>query len=166
MDDCNHDIPNKNHILYVGKGENNAKTTKAKSKKKMLFDYDSDSDLEVVENNHIENPSLNQSSSKEQSKLPSVVKLESSKEIEQPLPDPFVLPVHFRSDVEVCLSQGHMTREATTSFLSTVASKMFGYKKKPTTPEYLRVATDIIRKYPFMKPTDGDPTVCPHNVAI
>jgi len=23
----------------------------------------------------------------------------------------------------------------------------------------MRIATDIIRKYPFMKPTDGEPTV-------
>ena len=138
----------------------NGKSKKGKNKKEVLFNFDP----EVESDHHVGNISPDQSTqtssdTKQWSKLPSVVKLESRKETEQPLPDPFVLPVHYRYDVEVCLSQGRMTKEATKSFISTVASKMFGYKKKPTASEYLRIATDIIQKYPFMKPTDGDPMV-------
>ena len=95
----------------------------------------------------------------EVSNLPIIIKEETCEIVEQPLPGPFPLPTNFRSDMEVCLHQKHMTKEAQKSFISTVASKMFSYKRKPTTTEFMRIATDIIRKYPFMKPTDGEPTV-------
>ena len=100
------------------------KSKKGKYKKPSLFDFDSDPEPETVP----ENDDLPHDSRCNSKKLPSVVKLESS-EIEQPLPDPFELPPNYRADVEVCLSQRHMTKEATTSFISTVASKMFSYKK-------------------------------------
>lgn len=95
---------------------------------------------------------------KAESKLSSVVKKE--KVNEEPLPDPFPLPSHYRSDVELGLSTGKMTREAKRAFLSSVAAKMLGYKRYPSSEEYTRVAIQITSKYPFFKPPSGSPTVC------
>lgn len=89
--------------------------------------------------------------------LPSVIKKEKATEIA--LPDPFPLPINFRSDVDIGLKMGKMSREATKSFLSSVASAMLGYKKFPNSEEYTRVALQIITKYPFLKPPVGSPTV-------
>jgi len=89
--------------------------------------------------------------------LPSAIKKEEI--IEKPLPDPFPFPEHYRSDVEVGLKTGKMSWEAKKSFLSSVASAMFGYKKYPTSEEYTRVALQMITKYPFLKPPSGSSTV-------
>ena len=78
---------------------------------------------------------------------------------EQPLPDPFPLPRHFTSEVELALTSKKMTRETNALFLSAVASAMLSYKRFPTKEEYTRVAKDIISKYHFMKPQNGSPTV-------
>ena len=59
----------------------------------------------------------------EVSKLPIIIKEEACEIVEQPLPDPFPLPTNFRFDMEVCLHQKCMTKEAQKSFISTFASK-------------------------------------------
>jgi len=69
---------------------------------------------------------------------------------------PFPLLINFRSDVDIGLKLGKMSREATKSFL---ASAMLGYKKFPISEEYTRVALQIITKYPFLKPPVGSLTV-------
>ena len=89
--------------------------------------------------------------------IPQVVK--PQKIDEQPLPDPFPLPRHFTSEVELALSSCKMTRETNLAFLSAIASAILSYKRYPTKEEYTRVAMDIIRTYPFMKPPNGSPTV-------
>ena len=82
---------------------------------------------------------------------------QSVKVDEQWLPDPFPLPRHFTSEVELALTSKKMTRETNALFLSAVASAMLSYKQFPTKEEYTRVAKDIISKYPFMKPPNGSP---------
>ena len=79
---------------------------------------------------------------------------------EKNLPDPFPLPENFRYDVELALKSKKMTRETTKSFYSAVANSMLSFKRYPTREEYTRVAVEIIRKYPFLKPRTGSPTVC------
>ena len=86
-----------------------------------------------------------------------VKKLE--KPVEETLPDPFPLLKHYSSEVEISLKNETMTKESTRSFLSAVASAMLSYKRYPTREEYTRVAKDIILKYPFLKPSNGSPTV-------
>ena len=98
--------------------------------------------------------------STQKSFLPSVVKKE--KIAEKPIPDPFPFPAHHRPDVELGLSTGKMSREAKKAFLSSVAFSMFGWKKYPSSEEYARVACEIIKKYPFLKPPSGSPTVSCH----
>ena len=78
---------------------------------------------------------------------------------EKPLPDPFPLPHNFRTDVEVALKTGEMTRETTKSFFSTVAGSILTFKRYPTKEEFIRIATDIVRKYPFLRSSTGSPTV-------
>ena len=78
-----------------------------------------------------------------------------------PLPDPFPLPKNFRSDVEISLKSGNMTRESKSAFLSAVASAMLQYKKYPTKEDYICVARSIILKYPFMKSPTGATYVSP-----
>ena len=81
---------------------------------------------------------------------------------EKNLPDPFPLPENFQYDVELALKSKKMTRETTKHFYSAVANSMLSFKRYPTREEYTRVAVEIIRKYPFLKPRTGtgSPTVC------
>ena len=51
------------------------------------------------------------------------------------LPDPFPLPKHFFSNVELALSSQNMTKETNRAFLSAVASAMLVYKRCPTRQE-------------------------------
>lgn len=88
---------------------------------------------------------------------PSVVKI--CKPQDESLPDPFPLPKNFPSEVEIALRTEKMTKETNRVFLSAVAAAMLGYKRYPTKEEYTRVAKDIIQKYPFMRPSNGSPTV-------
>ena len=81
------------------------------------------------------------------------------KTTEKPLPDPFPLPAHFRPDVELGLESGKMSREAKKAFLSSVASAIFTFKKYPSGDEFTRVACEIVKRYPFLKPPDASPTV-------
>ena len=100
---------------------------------------------------------MSKSCSTPKSTLPTIVKKETIKEID--LPDPFVFPRNYRPDVELDLQSGKMSREAKRSFLSSVASAMLSFKKFPNGEEYTRVACDIIKKYPFLKPPSGLATV-------
>ena len=89
--------------------------------------------------------------------LPSIIKKEKEMKKKNPLPDPF--PAHYRPDVELGLSSGKMSREAKRAFISSIASAMFACIKHPSGEEYTRVAYDIIKQYPFLKPPSGSPTV-------
>ena len=78
-------------------------------------------------------------------------KKKTMKPIEPPLPDPFPLPQNFRPDVELALKSGNMTTNTRKAYLSQVASAIFGYKKYPIREEFMRVADQIIRRYPFLQ---------------
>uniref|UniRef100_A0A1X7U1X0 Uncharacterized protein n=1 Tax=Amphimedon queenslandica TaxID=400682 RepID=A0A1X7U1X0_AMPQE len=80
------------------------------------------------------------------------------KEKEKPLPHPFIFPVNYRPEVEMCLKSGKMTKEARKQLLTSVASCMFSYKRYPTKEEFIQLAMEIIRKYPFMKSLTGTPS--------
>ena len=54
---------------------------------------------------------------------------------EEPLPDPFTLPVNHRPDVEVALKSGKMTTETRKAYLSQVAAAIFSKKRYPTREE-------------------------------
>ena len=86
-----------------------------------------------------------------------VAKLESDN---VPIPDPFPLPEHYRSDVEAALKAGKMTSETRSCFISSIASAMLRYKLYPTRDDYISVALTITRKYPFLKSTTGTAYVC------
>ena len=77
--------------------------------------------------------------------------------IEKPLPDPYELPCNFRPDVELALSNKHMTKETTKAFISRVASHMFTFKKYPTQDEYVLVARAIIQKITFLRISNRTP---------
>ena len=70
---------------------------------------------------------------------------------EPPLPDPFPLPQNFRPDVELALKSGNMTANTRKTYLSQVASAIFGFKKYPSREEFMRVADQITRMYPFLQ---------------
>ena len=76
-----------------------------------------------------------------------------------PLPDPFHLPKHFGTDVEVALATQKITQSARKSFISKVASSMLFYKRYPTSADYENVARTIISKYPFMRSPHRTPHV-------
>lgn len=79
------------------------------------------------------------------------------KPAEPPLPDPFPLPQNFRPDVELALRSGKMTTDTRRAYMSQVASAIFGYKRYPLREEFMRVAGEIVKKYPFLEsPMPGD----------
>ncbi len=73
--------------------------------------------------------------------------------IYSPILDPFFLPGNYRPDVQVALSSGIMTGITRAAFLTQVAGAIFNHKRYPTGPEFIRVASEIIRKYPFLGST-------------
>ena len=44
-----------------------------------------------------------------------------------------------------------MTTTALTAFYSQIAAAIFGYKQYPTKEEFMRVALDITKKFPFLE---------------
>lgn len=77
-----------------------------------------------------------------------------------PLPEPYPLPKHFKSNIEQDLKNGKMSLNSRRVFLSDVASSMLAYKKYPTRDDYANVARSIIKDYPFLKAPLGAGT--PH----
>ena len=76
-----------------------------------------------------------------------------------PLPSPFPLPKHYRSDVELALHTGKMIKDSMSAFLSSVASAMLVFKRYPTKEDYVNVARSIIEKYDFMSSLAWTPYV-------
>ncbi len=85
---------------------------------------------------------------------PKIVKTEDDA---LPLPDPFPLPKHYRSDVEVSLAKGKMTKETTSAFLSAVGAAMLVHKRYPTREDYISVSRTVVQKYGFMSSPVGTP---------
>lgn len=89
-------------------------------------------------------------------KKQNVIKSEADAE---PLPDPFPLPKHFGSEVEVALKSKTMTNVSRQAFISKVAAAMFCYKRYPSGTDYENVGRSIIQEYPFLKSSVGSPAV-------
>lgn len=70
-----------------------------------------------------------------------VAKATTCKGSEKPLLNPFPLPQNFRTDAELALKTGKMTRETQKAFISAIAGSMLTYKRYPTKEEFTRVAT-------------------------
>ena len=85
------------------------------------------------------------------------MKLKRDRGVEQPLPNPFPLPLHYPSIVEAGLKAENPG--IIPKYLSCVASSMLCHKMYPTREEYIQVANEIIRKYPWMKSKLGPPSV-------
>ena len=77
-----------------------------------------------------------------------------------PLPNPFHLPNHYRSDVEAALKLGRLSNVTRQAFIATIASSMLSYKRYPSSEDYINVGQTIITKYPFLKSPVGSPAVC------
>ena len=89
-------------------------------------------------------------------KKQSVLKSEADAE---PLPDPFPLPKHFGSEVEVALKSKTMTNVTRQAFIAKVAAAMLCYKRYPSGTDYENVGRSIIQEYPFLKSSVGSPAV-------
>jgi len=88
-----------------------------------------------------------------------VKKIEKTEDDAIPLPDPFPLPKHYRSDVEVALKSKKMTTETRSCFILAVASAMLRYKRYPSRDDYVCVARAVLSQYPFLKSPTGTPHV-------
>ena len=124
-----------------------------------LDDSEEEESTEAVQMGH-----LNQNGSKSDAVVAEVrrkpFRIVKSESDNVPLPDPFPLPEHYRSDVEAALRAGKMTSETRSCFISSIASAMLRYKLYPTRDDYVSVALTIIRKFPFLKSTTGTAYVC------
>ena len=76
-----------------------------------------------------------------------------------PLPTPYPIPLHFRSDVEVALNTKKMTKETKSAFFSAVAASMLAYKRYPSADDYRNVAQSVCERYSFFKSPIGEPYV-------
>lgn len=72
------------------------------------------------------------------------------KESEPPLPRPFKLPNNFPVAVTLGLNSKKLTGLARPRFFSTIASAIVFHKKYPTNEEYLHVAMEISKQFPFI----------------
>ena len=86
-------------------------------------------------------------------------RVQKSSEDKIPLPEPFPLPKHYRSDVETTLETGKMTAETTSAFITSIKGAILVYKKYPTGRDLEMVAKTIVRKYKFLASPVGTPYV-------
>ena len=101
------------------------KSVHVRSNKRKFLEYDEDSD--IPDDTDVAAPaSACFSYKKIKSELPEVV---AKKNTEKPLPHPFPFPSNYRPEVEICLKNKRMTKEARKHFHSSVASAMFSYKR-------------------------------------
>ena len=88
-----------------------------------------------------------------------VKKIQKTEDDAIPLPDPFPLPKHYRSDVEVALKSKKMTTETQSCFILAVVSAMLRYKRYPSRDDYVCIARAVLSQYPFLKSPTGTPHV-------
>jgi len=69
---------------------------------------------------------------------------------EPPLPMPFILPFNYPKPIKEGLKSGSLTGFLRKKFLSTVANYVFSYKEYPTQREYVCIAEQIVKQYPFL----------------
>ena len=74
-----------------------------------------------------------------------VKKIQKTEDDAIPLPDPFPLPKHYRSDVEVALKSQKMTTETRSCFILAVASAMLRYKWYPSRDDYVCIAHAVFK---------------------
>ncbi len=75
------------------------------------------------------------------------------------LPNPFPLPKHYPSQLEITLQSGNLTLKQKTNFVSEIASCMLRFNRYPDRDDYLCVAQTILRKYPIFK-SQGWKSMC------
>ena len=85
-----------------------------------------------------------------------VVKRETDKKQELPLPRPFPLPDNFHPSVVRGLKEKHLVGKARTKFTTAIASAMFQHKSYPTSDEYKHVVREAFKKWPFLCVRNGD----------
>ena len=74
------------------------------------------------------------------------------------IPQPFKLP-KYPLDVEIALQQGKLLATTYHKFISGTARAMLSYKQHPTPDERNTVASEIVRRYPFLKGPGNKPEV-------
>ena len=74
------------------------------------------------------------------------------------IPHAFQLP-KFPLDVEIALQQGKLLAITYQKFISGTARAVLSYKRHPTPDERNREASEIVRKYPFLKTPGNKPEV-------
>ena len=112
-------------IILDSEEDDLPKSVYVKSNKRKFLEYDEDSD--IPDDTDVAAPASACSSYKKiKSELPEVV---AKKNTEKPLPHPFPFPSNYRPEVEICLKNKRMTKEARKHFHSSVASAMFSYKR-------------------------------------
>lgn len=84
----------------------------------------------------------------------------AKRKVEKPLPIPFELPHNYPAIVMSELQADKLSGKARSKFITCVASAIFKYKNYPTSEEYSHVGSQVIKKYPFLKSSNGTGHVC------
>ena len=124
-------------------------------KRQRLVDCDSDTDCPVP----IDDIETDRQVVTENKNLKPGKRFQKTDDDAVPLPDPFPLPKNYKTDVNVALMTGKMTRETKKRFFPAVAAVMFTYKRYPNAEDYQNVARCVVSKYPFFRSPVGSPRV-------
>lgn len=66
------------------------------------------------------------------------------------IPSPFPFPNNYGTDLDYGISQKKLSPIQQTRFCSKIAGIMFLYKRQPTRKDFIRIAEECGRKYPFL----------------
>lgn len=79
------------------------------------------------------------------------LELLQKKQQEAALPIPFELPINFQPSIMEGLKNENLTGRRRAKFLTAIAEAIYRFKSYPLTPEYDRVAQQIVKKWSFLK---------------
>lgn len=74
---------------------------------------------------------------------------------EPPLPRPFGVPQNFPNAIAIGLENKKLTGRPRTKFITIIAQSIYRFKSYPTEEEYIRVARELVEKWPFLDDGKG-----------
>ena len=79
-----------------------------------------------------------------------VVPILSKRGHEPPLPRPFDVPQNFPQTISTGLISHKLTGKPRAKFITIIAQSIYRHKSYPTDEEYIHVAQELVKKWPFL----------------
>ena len=84
-----------------------------------------------------------------------IVPMLSKRGSEPPLPRPFTLPINFPHAILEGLNQAKLCGKPRTKFITIISQSIYRFKSYPTDDEYVHVAQELAKKWPFLDEGKG-----------